>query len=133
MMRSVLAKNFRMYNQVVMTDIELLELQWFRSSPYQDFVRFLEASDGFARHRWGGHVVRTLGVALFADDREVVSMALPYAHQDHCQCPDSDGGFGFCNDTAPTDGPWRLGLYQAEAPAEPAEQPAPGTYPSWSC
>ena len=58
-----------------MTDCEILRLAWFRQSgsAYLDFLRFLEASGGFARARWGGHIVRTLALALLADDDQAPS------------------------------------------------------------
>ena len=51
MLRALLAKNWRSYQQVVMSDIEVTRLAWFRAPAYQDFVRFFESSDGFHRCR----------------------------------------------------------------------------------
>ena len=79
-----------------MTDIEVLRLDWFRGGAYQDLFRFLDAAHGFAKFRWGNHAVRTLGVALFAEDGQVGTVALPYAHQEQCQCPDAGGRHGPC-------------------------------------
>ena len=49
MLRALLAKNWRSYQQVVMSDIEVTRLAWFRAPAYQDFVRFFESSGGFHR------------------------------------------------------------------------------------
>ena len=70
-----------------MTDVEAFRVAWFRGPAYQDLARFLAAQDGFARHRWGDHAVRTLATALLADDAQLATMDLPYRHQRACQCP----------------------------------------------
>ena len=54
-----------------MSDVEVVNLGWFRGDGYQDFTRWLEAADGFARYRWGGHIVRMFALALLAEDEQV--------------------------------------------------------------
>ncbi|CAK9044880.1 Carboxy-terminal kinesin 2 (XCTK2) [Durusdinium trenchii] len=90
------------YN-VLMTDCEVLRLSFFRKARYRHYFDFLDSMEGFFRHRWGDHAVRSLGLALalWEEDRStwrigaeprVKQMELPYAHQDFCQCHDRKTG-----------------------------------------
>lgn len=86
MLASLIEVNFKWYQQCLMLDIEVLRLDWFRGSTYQDFFRYMDSTGGFWLHRWGNNPVRTFAVALLLEDRNVRSMDLPYAHQDFCSC-----------------------------------------------
>ena len=48
--------------QLYMNDIEIVQLDWFRSDPYQDYFRYLDSMGGFWLHRWGDHAMRTIAV-----------------------------------------------------------------------
>merc|ERR1711881_734502 len=72
--------------QLYMNDIEIVQLDWFRSDPYQDFFRFLDSVGGFWLYRWGDHAVRTIAIALFMDPKSLMKMEVPYGHQDTCRC-----------------------------------------------
>ena len=87
LLRALLGSNLKAHNTVAMTDIEALDLDFFRGAQYQDFIRFLAATEGFEKYRWGDTWARTFGVALFADAERVRTVSLPYAHQRHCVCP----------------------------------------------
>ncbi|CAE7825788.1 KTR2 [Symbiodinium sp. CCMP2592] len=52
-------------NLVVMTDLELLRISFFRpGSDYFRFYRYLDELGGFWEHRWGDHAVRGLGAGI---------------------------------------------------------------------
>merc|ERR1712224_779081 len=72
--------------QCLMLDMEVLRLDWFRSDAYQDFFRYMDSTGGFWLHRWGNNPFRTFAVGLMLNDADVMSMVLPYAHQDFCSC-----------------------------------------------
>ena len=86
MLESLLERNFKWYQQCLMLDIEVLRLDFFRGERYQDVFRYMDSTGGFWLHRWGNNPVRTFAVALLLEDRDVRSLALPYAHQDYCSC-----------------------------------------------
>ncbi|CAE7227179.1 KTR2 [Symbiodinium sp. CCMP2456] len=88
-------------NLVVMTDLELLRISFFRpGSEYFRFYRYLDELGGFWEHRWGDHAVRGLGagIALLPHERDpaeanettiplmAYDLKLPYAHQGSCFC-----------------------------------------------
>eukprot|EP00439_Symbiodinium_sp_Y106_P042354 s1203_g5.t1 len=69
-------------NLVVMTDLELLRISFFRpGSDYFRFYRYLDEMGGFWEHRWGDHAVRGLGagIALLPHERDPseASVAVP--------------------------------------------------------
>ncbi|CAE8610896.1 unnamed protein product [Polarella glacialis] len=86
MLAALVEKNYKWYQQCLMLDMEVVRLDWFRGKEYQDFFRYMDSSGGFWLHRWGNNPVRTFGVGLLLEDKDVRSMELPYAHQDFCSC-----------------------------------------------
>jgi len=72
--------------QLYMNDIEIVQLEWFRSEPYQDYFRFLDSVGGFWLHRWGDHAVRTIAVGMWLPKERVYEMDVPYGHQNYCRC-----------------------------------------------
>mmetsp|Transcript_125473 Transcript_125473/g.401263 ORF Transcript_125473/g.401263 Transcript_125473/m.401263 type:complete len:279 (-) Transcript_125473:520-1356(-) len=75
------------WNRVLfMNDIEITRLDWFRSDRYQDFFKFLDSVGGFWLYRWGDHAVRTIAIALWLDPSQLMSMHVPYGHQNTCRC-----------------------------------------------
>lgn len=73
--------------QLYMNDIEIVQLDWFRSDPYQNYFRFLDSVGGFWLHRWGDHAVRTIAVGMWLPKERVYEMDIPYGHQNYCRCP----------------------------------------------
>lgn len=69
-----------------MNDCELLRVDWFAKGPYQDYFRYIDDLQGIWLHRWGDHLVRTFGVAMFMEPDQARPISLPYAHQDVCIC-----------------------------------------------
>merc|ERR1719387_921572 len=61
---SLIEKNYKWYQQCVMSDIEVLRLDWFRGSAYQDFFKYMDSTGGFWIHRWGNNPIRTFAVGL---------------------------------------------------------------------
>mmetsp|Transcript_28186 Transcript_28186/g.54329 ORF Transcript_28186/g.54329 Transcript_28186/m.54329 type:complete len:1162 (+) Transcript_28186:128-3613(+) len=72
--------------QLYMNDIEIVQLDWFRSEPYQDYFRYLDSVGGFWLHRWGDHAVRTIAVGMWLPKDRVYEMDIPYGHQNYCRC-----------------------------------------------
>ncbi len=72
--------------QLYMNDIEIVQLDWFRSDPYQDYFRYLDSMGGFWLHRWGDHAMRTIAVGMWLPEDKVFEMDVPYGHQNYCRC-----------------------------------------------
>ena len=72
--------------QLYMNDIEIVQLDWFRSDPYQDYFKYLDSMGGFWLHRWGDHAVRTIAVGMWLPEEKVFEMDVPYGHQNYCRC-----------------------------------------------
>eukprot|EP00933_Yihiella_yeosuensis_P019452 TRINITY_DN15767_c0_g2_i3.p1 TRINITY_DN15767_c0_g2~~TRINITY_DN15767_c0_g2_i3.p1 ORF type:complete len:474 (+),score=81.84 TRINITY_DN15767_c0_g2_i3:117-1424(+) len=72
--------------QLYMNDIEIVQLDWFRSDPYQDYFRYLDSVGGFWLHRWGDHAMRTIAVGMWLPEDKVYEMDVPYGHQNYCRC-----------------------------------------------
>jgi len=72
--------------QLYMNDIEIVQLDWFRSEPYQDYFHYLDSVGGFWLHRWGDHAVRTIAVGMWLPKDRVYEMDIPYGHQNYCRC-----------------------------------------------
>lgn len=83
---SLVEKNWKWYQQCFMMDIEIVQLDWFRSDPYQDFFRFMDATGGFWLYRWGNNPFRTFAIGVLLDDSDVSQFPVPYAHQEFCYC-----------------------------------------------
>eukprot|EP00929_Paragymnodinium_shiwhaense_P086827 TRINITY_DN47242_c0_g1_i1.p1 TRINITY_DN47242_c0_g1~~TRINITY_DN47242_c0_g1_i1.p1 ORF type:complete len:1081 (-),score=242.82 TRINITY_DN47242_c0_g1_i1:561-3803(-) len=86
MLAALIERNFKWYQQCLMLDMEVVRLDFFRGQQYQDFFKYMDSTGGFWLHRWGNNPVRTFGVGLLLDDKDVRSLVLPYAHQDFCSC-----------------------------------------------
>ena len=56
-----------------MSDIEVLDLRWFReeNGPYQDFFRYMDSTGGFWLYRWGNNPFRTFAMGTFLNDEQV--------------------------------------------------------------
>jgi len=68
------------WNRVLfMNDIEITKLAWFREDRYQDFFRYLDSVGGFWLYRWGDHAVRTIAVALWLDEGQLMKMGTIWA------------------------------------------------------
>lgn len=76
--------------QLYMNDIEIVQLDFFRSDPYQDYFRFLDSMGGFWLYRWGDHAVRTIAVGMWLPEEKVYEMDIPYGHQNYCRCSSAD-------------------------------------------
>ncbi|CAJ1398084.1 unnamed protein product [Effrenium voratum] len=84
------------HNLVVMTDLELLRVAFFKpGSDYFRFYRFVDELGGFWLYRWGDHAVRGLGTAIALFPHEdwsstprlmAYDLKMPYAHQAACFC-----------------------------------------------
>lgn len=58
-----------------------MDLQFFRSSVWQDFFDYLDHVAGFYEFRWGDALVRTMGVELFLEQHEIhLFKNIAYSH-----------------------------------------------------
>jgi hypothetical protein len=64
------------------TNLEVCKLGWFRQKPWADFFDAVHQSQGIYTTRWGDHIIRYIGVNLYAPPDKVVKLPIHYYHQD---------------------------------------------------
>jgi hypothetical protein len=64
------------------TNFEICDLAWFRRSPWRDFFAAVDKANGIYTTRWGDHIIRYIGVNLFAPPEAVAVMPVHYFHRD---------------------------------------------------
>lgn len=65
------------------TNYELCNIKWFQNEPWVSFFKYIDEDGGIYRNRWGDHIIRYIGVKLFADPKKVIKMyGIHYSHQD---------------------------------------------------
>lgn len=70
------------------TNFEIINLDFLRSKPYEDFMNFLEEEHGFYYERWGDAPVRSLALALFVDKSQIHWFRdIGYQHFPYTNCP----------------------------------------------
>ncbi|KOH00513.1 putative mannosyltransferase [Saccharomyces eubayanus] len=83
------------------TNFEIVDLDFLRSEPYEQYMQYLEEKGGFYYERWGDAPVRSLALALFADKSRIHWFRdIGYYHIPYTNCPtcpkDSDRCNGDC-------------------------------------
>ncbi|QHS71759.1 putative mannosyltransferase [Saccharomyces paradoxus] len=83
------------------TNFEIVDLEFLRSEPYEQYMQYLEEKGGFYYERWGDAPVRSLALALFADKSRIHWFRdIGYYHTPYTNCPtcpeDSDRCNGNC-------------------------------------
>jgi hypothetical protein len=63
------------------TNFEICRLDWFRKAPWTDFFAEIDRAGGIYTTRWGDHIIRYLGVNLFAPPGRIVNVPVHYYHQ----------------------------------------------------
>jgi len=63
------------------TNFEICDCGWFRRAPWTDFFAEIEKNGGIYTTRWGDHIIRYVGVNLFAPPESVALMPVHYYHQ----------------------------------------------------
>lgn len=67
---------------VYYTNFEINDIDWFRSEPWQDFAKAVDATKGIWNYRWGDAPIRYLGINGLLDPEEILCLKeLHYAHQ----------------------------------------------------
>jgi len=62
-------------------NIELVDVNWWRSQPVQEFINSVDGSLGIWRHRWGDAPLRGMAISLFLAPSELMHFReLSYAH-----------------------------------------------------
>lgn len=80
------------------TNFEIINLDFLRSKPYEDFMSYLEDQKGFYYERWGDAPVRSLALALFADKSRIHWFRdIGYQHFPYTNCPKCPANSHRCN------------------------------------
>lgn len=80
------------------TNFEIINLDFLRSKPYEDYMNYLENEKGFYYERWGDAPVRSLALALFLDRTRIHWFRdIGYQHFPYTNCPNSPPGSDRCN------------------------------------
>lgn len=73
------------------SNFEIADMDFYRSSPYNDWVNHLDRAGGFYYERWGDAPVHSLGLALFANKNDIHWFRdIGYKHHPYTNCPNSD-------------------------------------------
>ncbi|CAI4055783.1 hypothetical protein SKDZ_02G3050 [Saccharomyces kudriavzevii ZP591] len=82
------------------TNFEIVDLEFLRSEPYEQYVQFLDKKGGFYYERWGDAPVRSLALALFADKSRIHWFRdIGYHHVPYANCPTCPDDSDRCNGT----------------------------------
>ncbi|EJS44733.1 ktr4p [Saccharomyces arboricola H-6] len=80
------------------TNFEIVDLDFLRSKPYEEYVQYLDEQGGFYYERWGDAPVRSLALALFADKSRIHWFRdIGYFHMPYVNCPTCPKGSDRCN------------------------------------
>ncbi|CCE61974.1 hypothetical protein TPHA_0B03020 [Tetrapisispora phaffii CBS 4417] len=70
------------------SNFEIGDLNFFRSTKYQDFFDYLDASGGFYYERWGDAPVHSIAASLLLETNEIIHFdELGYSHSPFMTCP----------------------------------------------
>ncbi|OXB44054.1 hypothetical protein B1J92_I04378g [Nakaseomyces glabratus] len=70
------------------TNLEVGDLNFFRSDKYLKFFDFLDANGGFYYERWGDAPIHSIAAALFLDKDEIIHFEeIGYHHMPYYHCP----------------------------------------------
>lgn len=79
------------------SNFEIADLDFFRSQEYRSYFERLDQAGGFYTERWGDAPIHTLGLALFADPKQIHYFEdIGYRHGKFQHCPPEEVG---CNCT----------------------------------
>jgi hypothetical protein len=74
-------RNVRMF----WTNLEVLDIKFWRRTEVQHFVRFVDAAWGIYLSRWGDAPLRYLAMALFSAPEQVVQMPQGWKYTHSCR------------------------------------------------
>jgi hypothetical protein len=63
------------------TNFEICRLDWFRQAAWSEFFSEIDRAGGIYTTRWGDHIIRYLGVNLFAPPGHITRVPIHYYHQ----------------------------------------------------
>lgn len=73
------------------SNFEVVDLDFWRSKPYQEYFDFLDREGGFFYERWGDAPVHSIGASLFLNKDEVHFFEdIGYYHVPFSSCPSED-------------------------------------------
>lgn len=69
-------------------NLELMDLDFFRSADWQSYFNYLDEAEGIWTERWGDALIRTLGVDMMLEPRDIEQFHdIGYKHHDLCINP----------------------------------------------
>lgn len=72
------------------SNFEIADMDFYRSQPYTEWIEYLDKTGNFYYERWGDAPVHSLGLALFADKRQIHWFRdIGYYHSPYIHCPNS--------------------------------------------
>ena len=74
------------------SNFEIGDMDFFRGEAYTNWFKFLDSTGKFYYERWGDAPVHSLGLALFADKKDIHWFRdIGYWHDPYANCPNSKG------------------------------------------
>lgn len=77
------------------SNFEIGDMDFFRGEAYTNWFKYLDSTGKFYYERWGDAPVHSLGLALFADKKDIHWFRdIGYWHDPYANCPNSKGTLG---------------------------------------
>ncbi|ODV80386.1 glycosyltransferase family 15 protein [Suhomyces tanzawaensis NRRL Y-17324] len=77
------------------SNFEIGDMNFFRSEAYMEWFKHLDSTGKFYYERWGDAPVHSIGLALFADKKDIHWFRdIGYSHDPYLNCPHSDDTSG---------------------------------------
>jgi alpha 1,2-mannosyltransferase len=67
----VLNNNFQWNFEVYYTNFEIVDMDFYRSTNYQDYFNYLDSTGNIFYKRWGDHCIRWLGSTMFMPSEKI--------------------------------------------------------------
>lgn len=73
------------------SNFEIGDMDFYRGDAYNEWVKYLDSTGKFYYERWGDAPVHSMGLALFADKRQIHWFRdIGYFHDPYVNCPNSE-------------------------------------------
>lgn len=77
------------------SNFEIGDMDFFRGEAYNNWFKYLDSTGNFYYERWGDAPVHSMGLALFADTRDIHWFRdIGYFHDPYVNCPNSPNTIG---------------------------------------